>query len=93
MADDTGRTATELFPGDYTSWRYCIEVKCGLALTPDFIQARLAVLNDPRHEEVLRFASLYGESYRERVVAWLQRAAADAYASRESSMSPNLPSR
>ena len=77
MADATDRYAAELFPDDYISWRYCIEVKCGLALTPEFLQARIAVLGDPRHEESRRFASLYSESYREQVLAWFQRAAAE----------------
>ncbi len=78
MADNTERYAAELFPSDYTSWRYCIEVKCGLALTPEFLKARIAVLGDPRHEESQRFASLYGESYHEQVLGWLQRAASEA---------------
>ena len=78
MADDTECYAAELFPGDYASWRYCIEVKCGLALTPDFLRARIAVLGDPRHLEAQRFASLYGEPYRKQVLAWFQRAAAEA---------------
>ncbi|MDJ0806502.1 MAG: hypothetical protein QNJ78_06675 [Gammaproteobacteria bacterium] len=77
MVDDTERYAGELFPSDYTSWRYCIEVKCGLALTPEFLQARIAVLGDPRHEESRRFAELYGRSYREQVLGWFQRAAAE----------------
>ena len=76
MANDTARYAAELLPGDYASWRYCIEVKCGLALTPEFLQARIAVLGDPRHQESRRFARLYGDPYREQVLAWLQRAAA-----------------
>ena len=78
MADDTKRYAAELFPGDYTSWRYCIEVKCGLALTPGFLEARIAVLGDPHHEESQRFARSYGEPYREQVSAWFQHAAAEA---------------
>lgn len=75
MVDDTERYAAELLPGDYSSWRYCIEVKCGLVLTPEFLQTRIAVLGDPRHEETLRFSSLYGEPYREQVLTWFRRAA------------------
>lgn len=78
MVDDTERYAAELFPSSYTSWRYCIEVKCGLALTPEFVQARIAVLGDPSKEETRRFASLYGEPYREQVLAWFRRAASEA---------------
>lgn len=77
MADDTERYAAELFPSDYTSWRYCIEVKCGLALTPEFLRVRIAVLGDQHHEEAQRFARLYGEPYREQVLGWFRRAAAE----------------
>ena len=77
MTDDTQRYAADLFPGDYKSWRYCIEIKCSLALTPEFLQARIAILGDPHHEESQRFARLYGESYREQVLAWFQRAEAE----------------
>ena len=78
MVNDTERYARELFPSNYASWRYCIEVKCGLALTPEFLQARIAVLGDPRHEESRRFTKLYGKPYHEQVLAWFQRAAATA---------------
>ena len=36
MGDDTQRYAAELIPSDYASWRYCIEVKCGLAAETRF---------------------------------------------------------
>ncbi len=78
MVDGTERYAEEIFPSDYSSWRYCIEVKCGLALTPPFIAARVAALGDPKHEEAQRFARLYGASYREQVLAWFHRAADEA---------------
>ncbi len=77
MTDDTERYAAELFPSNYASWRYCIEVKRSLALTPEFLQARIAILGDPRHQESQRFAKLYGEPYREQVLAWFRRAAAE----------------
>lgn len=78
MSNDTSRYAAELFPTDYTSWRYCIEVKCGMTFTPDFLQKRIAVLDDPNNEETRRFAKLYGEPYRAQVLEWFQRAAAEA---------------
>jgi hypothetical protein len=78
MADDTERYAAELMPSDYASWRYCIEVKCGLALKPDFLQARIAALSDADHVETKRFARLYGDAHLDRVLAWFRRAAAEA---------------
>jgi hypothetical protein len=53
--------AEEHFPSNYESWRYCIEVKCGLALTPDYIKKRITILGDPHCEESQRFISFYGD--------------------------------
>ncbi|MGD2119688.1 MAG: hypothetical protein PVG66_15125 [Chromatiales bacterium] len=69
------RYAEEVFPGDYASWRYCIEVKCGLALTPEYIQARIVALSETGNEETQRFTRLYGDAYRQQVLAWFQQAA------------------
>jgi hypothetical protein len=78
MIDNSERYAAELIPGDYPSWRYCIEVKCGLALKPEFLQARIAVLSDLDHAETQRFARLYGDAHLKRVQSWFRRAAAEA---------------
>jgi len=75
-ADPSGYDA-ELFPSDYASWRHCIEVKCGLRLTRDYVQARLAVLSDPAREETERFIRTYGRAYWQQVVAWFRQAAED----------------
>lgn len=75
-ADRSGYDA-ELFPSDYPSWRYCIEVKCGLPLTPEYLAERLTVLTDPGQEETQRFIQTYGKAYWEQVLAWFQQAAAD----------------
>ncbi len=77
MADETGRYAAELLPSDYASWRYCIEAKCGPASTLKVVKVRIALLGDPRHEEALRFASLYGDCSREQVLVWFRCAAAE----------------
>jgi len=78
MVNQTPRYAEELFPSSYESWRYCIESKCGVPLTPQFLQARIAILSDPGHEETRRFANLYGKPYHEQVLAWFQRAASES---------------
>jgi len=78
MTGQTERYAEEIFPSDYGSWRYCIEVKCGVPLTPEFLQARIAILSDPQQEETKRFTKLYGKPYQQQVLAWFQQAAAEA---------------
>lgn len=71
------RYEEELFPQSYESWRYCIEHKCGLRLTRDYLQQRIGVLTDPQQEETLRFTRTYGNAYLAQVVAWFERAAAE----------------
>jgi hypothetical protein len=78
MVEEAERYAAEQIPSDYASWRYCIEVKCGQALSPGFLQARIAVLSDARQEETQRFARLYGDAHLHRVLAWFRQAAAEA---------------
>jgi len=78
MADTNERYAEEIFPSDYASWRYCIEFKCGVPLTPEFIQSRIAILSDPRQEETKRFAKLYGKPYHQQVLGWFEQAATES---------------
>ena len=63
----------ELFPTSYTSWRYCIEIKCGLKLSPKFVEERIAILGNPSNAETRRFIELYGSPYYEQVLEWFRR--------------------
>ena len=60
-----------MVPTTYTDWRHCIEVDCGVKLTPEFIEERLAVYADVSCAETQRFISLYGETHRKNIVQWL----------------------
>ena len=77
MADDTGRYAEEMFPSDYASWRYCIEIKCDPALKPALLQASIAGLGDSRHVESRHFAHSYGKPQHEPLLARFFPAAID----------------
>lgn len=61
-------------PDSYTEWHDCITVSCGIALTPAYIEARLAELKRPSANEMRRFTELYGKAHLERVVGWFERA-------------------
>ena len=74
---DAGDFAAELFPSSYPSWRYCIERKCGIPLTEDYIRARLETLTDGSHEETRRFAATYGDAHLAQVIDWFRRARAE----------------
>lgn len=62
----------------YENWRACIEVSCGIALTPGFIAERLAELGDSSHPKTQEFERLYGRPHLERTIGWFERAAQEA---------------
>lgn len=71
----TRRVSAPFIPQTYVAWRRCIEVDCGIPLTPAFIAARLHVWRNPAHEETLNFVRLYGPAHLKRVVSWFDLAA------------------
>jgi hypothetical protein len=88
MGQDTERFAAEPVPESYASWRYCIEVKCGIPLTLAFVRERIRVLSDPSREETQRFARTYGAGHLQRVLGWF-RQSADALASGTQALRPD----
>lgn len=56
------------------SCRLCIEVKCGIPLTRNYLCQRIAILSDPACEETRRFAAAYGQAHLDRVITWFRRA-------------------
>jgi hypothetical protein len=57
------------------SWRDCIEKKCGLVLSSDFIRQRSASRNSKANEKrTLRFRKLCGDTHWVRVCEWFSRA-------------------
>jgi hypothetical protein len=65
---------TPVIPETYAQWRHCIEVECGIPLTPAFIDERLAVWRNPAHDECRRFAQLYGDAHRQSIQQWFDQA-------------------
>jgi hypothetical protein len=67
-----------VIPETYDQWRRCIEVDCGIPLTPAFIDQRLNELATPSDFRTHQFLSLYGEAHRDRVIRWFRQAGAGA---------------
>jgi len=63
-----------MIPKTYRQWYHCITKECGIAVTQDFISHRLAVFEDPKHQETRRFVSLYGQTHLENIIGWLKKA-------------------
>jgi len=69
-----------MIPQTYREWHHCITVECGLSLSADFIQARLAVWRDEKNFETSRFRELYGDTHWRAVIDWFERAAREVAA-------------
>lgn len=65
---------TEIVPRHYADWRHCIEVDCGLWLDSAFIQLRLVALQNSDDPHTQQFVRRWGESHRQRVIAWFRQA-------------------
>jgi len=75
MPDFRDPAATDPIPRDYAQWRHCIEVDCGLDLTPDYIRERRMELANLANFRTRQFVDCYGEAHRQRVLAWFGQAA------------------
>ena len=67
-----------MIPETYEAWHRCMTHSCRIDLTPDFLAQRLAELKEGRSYDVARFRELYGEAHWTRVIAWFERALAEA---------------
>jgi len=67
-----------VIPVNYAEWRVCIEKHCGLSLTREFCDARLAALRDSNDSHTRDFARLYGEAQLNATISWFERAQAES---------------
>lgn len=61
-----------MIPQDFETWRDCITIKCGIALSPAFARQRLAIYRQVTHIETAEFIRLYGSRHYQNIVAWLE---------------------
>ena len=61
-------------PKTYSEWHECITVKCKIRLTVDFALERLKALENYQDPQTKRFCEIYGETHRQQVVSWMQKA-------------------
>ena len=62
----------------YEDWKHCITVECGIPLTPDYIDQRIAALKDPRDHHTQKFKTEYGDAHLAKVIGWFETAKKDA---------------
>lgn len=63
-----------LIPQTYDEWHHCITVICRQPLTQDFIDARIAALDDPSDYMTQKFVELYGEQQLVKTQNWFKEA-------------------
>lgn len=64
-------------PSTYDEWRHGIDVKCGLQLTPEFVQQRLSAFHDDRAHQTQRFREMWGDEHLHQVITWFEKAEND----------------
>ncbi|MEM0945960.1 MAG: hypothetical protein AAGK37_01030 [Pseudomonadota bacterium] len=62
-------------PDTYESWKHCITVKCGIPLTPGYVQERIATLTNESDFQTQRFIERWGAAHHARTLAWFKQAA------------------
>lgn len=62
----------------YDDWKHCITLECGIPLTQDYIERRIAALNDPKDHHTRKFVSAYGKSHLAKVIGWFETAKKEA---------------
>jgi len=65
---------TDPIPRTFEEWRYCIEHWCGIELSPQYIEQRLAAMQNTNDEHTRRFIESYGQAHHEAVLSWFRRA-------------------
>jgi hypothetical protein len=63
-------------PKTYDDWKHCITVDCGIALTAEYVAARIDALQDESDYHTQKFVKMWGEAHRARTLAWFRQAAA-----------------
>ena len=58
----------------YTQWHAAITGPCGITLTRDYCEKRIAALQDEKAPGTKPFLETYGPAYRDQVIQWFQQA-------------------
>jgi len=67
--------STQGYFTNYGEWHEALTVHCGIVLTPDYANQRIAALQNDSDATTMEFVRFYGDTYRRLVVTWFQRSA------------------
>lgn len=63
-----------MIPADFDEWKDCIQNRCGIHLTDEYIQKRIAALSNSTDTHTIQFVKFYGRDYTLKVIAWFEQA-------------------
>ena len=63
-----------MIPNNYHEWQDCIQNKCKISITSEFVENRLSVYCDNKNPETIKFKELYGQQHLENIINWLEKA-------------------
>jgi len=63
-----------IIPYNYDTWHHCITVDCDIKLTAEYINERIASLQDEKNLRTKQFVKLYSNEHRKNVLSWFQQA-------------------
>ncbi len=58
----------------YDEWHSAITGRCGLTLSKEYCEERIAALTDEKAPGTKPFIETYGADYRDQVIAWFRQA-------------------
>ncbi|GGI23317.1 hypothetical protein GCM10008119_07040 [Pedobacter mendelii] len=61
-------------PTDFEEWMFCITKKCGITLSPDFLEQSIQSLSNICDTNTEVFIKHYGENHRQATLAWFRKA-------------------
>jgi len=65
----------------YDDWKHCITVECGIPLTPQYVEERIAALKNPKDHHTQKFLREYGQPHLIKVIGWFEKAMSEISAS------------
>lgn len=64
----------KIVPETYEDWKHCITVSCGIPLTSEYVEQRIAALGNMKDHHTQRFIERWGQAHHDQTLAWFRRA-------------------
>lgn len=62
-----------MIPQTFEQWKDCIENKCKIVLTSEYVNSRLLELADDSNTNTILFIEKYGKEHKNNILLWFNR--------------------